>query len=528
MSTDTCWPLSQPSIAQLADGLRHDRDDKIHLTYAPYEPRDQEIQDIDEDEDMDVDEPPITPQKRPSPLPFPLSPVSNPTSSPSRKRQRTAGWQPPEHVPDFLPPFPTAAPPSPVSPPPLPLPEIEEQQQHQMLPPMLPPPLNIKLERPQLPPPLQSSAQQTMTSSAASDYLVQVPYSQSSLSSVPEWHLPPSSALPPSTHQLRNLSQAQSTPQTEHSLLAAYHYILTHPPPLHPLFPGRTTIPPTAAAVPIGPNTLLPSRHKVAMTLLYQTQALSRWEPADSLFGTAAPCSPRVAAIGPTYPVPIDEKEKNAPNKDLKFPPVPARPVGAPERIVPVVSQQGSRIPDLARHVLPVSAHQSFSTASSDFQSQPLIFSRTSRLSHPPILYRGTKALTYGQGIPAPWNSNPDGTSQPPPTPAVTKPSAKDALLNGKEKDKEKLDKEKDKSKDTNGQTKASVALPDAKLYATWDYEPKDCRIPLPTRTRTRMAAAAGSAYSAAASPSASTPAGGGLAAGSVSGLRSRSSSRIV
>ena len=303
---------------------------------------------------MDIDDPPITPQKRPSPRlpsppPFPLSPVSNPASSPSRKRQRTAGWQPPEHVPNFLPPFPTAAPPSPVSPPPPPLPEIEEQQQ--MLPPMLPP------LRPQLPPTTTTiqttTAQQTMTSSAASDYLVQVPYSQSSLSSVPEWHLPSSSTIIPS--QSRNVPQPLSTPQTEHSLLAAYHYILTHPPPLHPLFPGRTTIPPAAAGVPIGPNTLLPSRHKVAMTLLYQTQALSRWEPADTLFGTAAPCSPRAAAIGPTYPIPIDDKEKNTPNKEFKFPPVPARPVGAPERIVPAVSQQGSRIPDLARHVLPVS-----------------------------------------------------------------------------------------------------------------------------------------------------------------------------
>lgn len=301
---------------------------------------------------MVVDDPPSTPQKRPSPPLFPLSPVSNPASSPSRKRQRTAGWQPPGHVPDFLPPFPTAAPPSPVSPPPPPLPEIEEQHlHHQMLPPMLPP---LRPQLPQLPPTtLQTTAQQTMTSSAASDYLVQVPYSQSSLSSVPEWHLPSSSSAIPS--QSRNLPLPLSTPQTEHSLLAAYHYILTHPPPLHPLFPGRTTIPPAAAGVPIGPNTLLPSRHKVAMTLLYQMQALSRWEPADSLFATTAPCSPRVAAIGPTYPVPIDDKDKNTPNKEFKFPPVPARPVGAPERIAPAVSQQGSRIPDLARHVLPVS-----------------------------------------------------------------------------------------------------------------------------------------------------------------------------
>jgi hypothetical protein len=349
-----------------------------------------------------------------------------------------------------------------------------------------------------------------------------VPYSQSSLSSVPEWHLPSSiPSAPPLPSSSRNPPQPQPTPQADHSLLAAYHYILTHPPPLHPLFPGRTSIPPAAASVPIGPNTLLPSRHKVAMTLLYQTQALSRWEPADSLFATVAPCSPRVAAIGPTYPVPIDDK--NPATKDFKFPPVIARSVGAPERIAPVVSQQGSRIPDLARHVLPVSTPlflQTFSISECPFR-KPLIFSRTSRLSHPPILHRGPKPLTYGQGVPAPWNTIPESTVQPPPTPAVTKPGAKDALPNGK-----------DKAKDAHSPSKTAAALPDARLYATWDYEPKDYRIPLTvlSRARTRMASIAGSAYPAA-SPSASTPTaaagGGSTAVGSVGGLRSRSSSRI-
>ncbi|KAF8621464.1 hypothetical protein AX15_007758 [Amanita polypyramis BW_CC] len=509
--------------AQLAEGLRQDRDDRLHLTYAPYEPLEESDEEsVAEADQMEVDEEaplPIAPPKwlsprPPSLLPLPLSPVSNPTSSPSRKRPRTAGWQPPEHVPNFLPPFPTATPPSPVSPPP---PEAEE---HQMPPPMmppLPPPLNIKLERPQIPLPqslqtTQQLQQQTMTSSAASDYLVQVPYSQSSLSSIPEWHLP--SSVPPASRHASSRNPPQPTPQTEHSLLAAYHYILTHPPPLHPLFPGRTTIPASTATVPIGPNTLHPSRHKVAMTLLYQTQTLPRWEPADSAFATVGPCPPRVAAIGPTYPIPIpssDDKDKNSANKDFKFPPMLARPVGAPERIAPLVSQQGSRIPDLARHVLP-----------------PMIFSRTSRLSHPPILYRGQKPLTYGQGVPAPWNSNPSPSeaATQPPTPATAKPGAKDALTNGKEK-----------NKDANSQAK-SVVLPDAKLYATWDYEPKDYRAPLivPSRSRARIAGATSSTHLPTASPSVSSPlvtttgglAGTGATTGSVSGLRSRSSSRLV
>ncbi len=82
---------------------------------------------------------------------------------------------------------------------------------------------------------------QSLTSAAASDILVQVPYSQSSLSSVPEWHLP----TLPSLSSSHTRQVPLPTPQVEQSLLTAYHYILTHPPP--------TELPP-----------LNPSRHKVA------------------------------------------------------------------------------------------------------------------------------------------------------------------------------------------------------------------------------------------------------------------------
>ena len=43
---------------------------------------------------------------RPLTPPLPLSPISNP-STPRRKRPRSSGWNPPPHVPDFLPPFPS-------------------------------------------------------------------------------------------------------------------------------------------------------------------------------------------------------------------------------------------------------------------------------------------------------------------------------------------------------------------------------------------------------------------------------------
>lgn len=45
---------------------------------------------------------PVTPPPQPTTPPLPLSPISNP-SSPARKRPRTENWQPPDHIPSFLP-----------------------------------------------------------------------------------------------------------------------------------------------------------------------------------------------------------------------------------------------------------------------------------------------------------------------------------------------------------------------------------------------------------------------------------------
>lgn len=389
------------------------------------------------------------PPSRPNTPPLPLSPISNP-SSPQRKRPRVANWEPPEHIPDFLPPFPNMSEDRPPSPPfdPVPAPHIQ---------PTMPPPTQIPesttIEKP------SATLSQSLTSAAASDILVQVPYSQSSLSTVPEWHLPSGPPPPPPPRQNR-----LPTPQIEPSLLSAYHHILTHPPPAE--------LPP-----------LNPSRHKVAMALIHQTQTTPRWNPADSLYGSVGPCQPRVATIGPSYPVAVgdtsgagDSKGKGDGNdKDLKLPTTISRPVSGTERIAPFISQQTSRIPDLARHVLPVRIlfHISWIVIlhTSRVHFQPAIVARTSRLAHPPVLHRGSKPLIYGNGIPAPWNANavssgPDGV---PATPLVSKP--KDAPpVNGKD-------------------PPVKPVLPDARLYATWDYETKDFKVPLnlPSRGRNRM-----------------------------------------
>ncbi|KAF8966948.1 hypothetical protein BDZ97DRAFT_1806041 [Flammula alnicola] len=452
--------------SQLAEGLRQDRDDAIPLEYArcpsplldEVDSEEEEYSDggYEDDEsrsdalqtatdnhlrlgaqnstDMDVSASPgrRSPliRKRASPRPtippLPLSPISNP-SSPQRKRPRTSNWEPPEHIPDFLPPFPTVSDDIPAS-------TLDHPPTPHITPPTMPPPTHVPEVTIDKPPVTLS---QSLTTAAASDILVQVPYSQSSLSSVPEWHLP--SAPPSSSPQTRQAHLP--TPQIEPSLLSAYHYVLTHPPP--------PDLPP-----------LNPSRHKVAMALIKQTQSNPRWNLADTLFASVGPCPPRVATIQPSYPVAVgdtpgsDIKGKDGPDKDLKLPPTASRPVSASERIAPFISQQTSRIPELARHILP-----------------PAILTRTSRLSHPPVLHRGNKPLIYGSGIPAPWNANAvtSGPDSVLPTPLTSKPKEAPSA-NGKE-------------------SPVKPVLPDARLYATWDYEQKDFKVPLTPlpRSRNRM-----------------------------------------
>ena len=328
----------------LADGLKQGREDPIPLVYAPL-PDDLPSDDEDDEDDMVVDSanlelryPQATPllngtylsptslSKEPSNAvrsttpPLPLSPISNP-SSPPRKRQRTTSWQPPVHIPNFLPAFPadgnSADQPLPRSPP---------------MPPSQPPPL--KIERPPSPLP------QPSTPTYASDYFTSVPYDQSSLSSIPEWHLPAS--RPPRISQT-HLTRLP-TPQTQPTLISAYHHILTRPPP------------PTASAAN-------PSRHKVAMALLSLTRSSPRWEPPNTLYSSSAPCTPRIAVIGPTFPIligetpqgPGDQKAADAEReRKANLPSLPPRAVFLNERITPLITQQPSRIPELARHVLPV------------------------------------------------------------------------------------------------------------------------------------------------------------------------------
>jgi len=301
--------------------LSQDRGSTLLLEYRRYDPELQSDSDDDDDEDKTC--------RSPSPL-LPPSP---------RKRPRTAQWKPPSHVPAFLPPFPSSVEPPPSSIPSSPhtLPELQPAQ---LMPPPPLPPLSAPagIEKPALAPPVT----QAMTASTTTDYFDQVPYNQSSLSSVPEWHLP----TPPATASSRRPPKptpALPTLQTEPVLFKAYHHILTHRPPASP-----------------PPSTL--SRHKVAMAFLSQTQNLPRWDSPDTLFSTVAPCPSRVAVIGPSFPVAIHDRDfavngkiDTTKDKEFRFPPTIPRPVSGMERLTPLLGHQTNRIPELARHVLPVS-----------------------------------------------------------------------------------------------------------------------------------------------------------------------------
>ncbi|KAH7885876.1 hypothetical protein F5I97DRAFT_1809135 [Phlebopus sp. FC_14] len=369
----------------LADGLNNE-DVAIPLIYASL-PEDELMLDTEEDEDNSEDED------------APMESVDVPTE----KFSEPYHWHPASpHIPKFLPPFPDASrQPSP-SPTPLAHP--------------------VKMERPSSPLP------QHIASSTAADYVTQVPYSDSVLATTPQWHLPtPPTSFPASRSQAPRFP----TPATQPALFSAYHHILTHP--------VKDTGPPN------------PAKHKVAMALLSQMQNNPRWDAPDTLFANIVPCPPRVAPIGPSYAIAhstlADWRAGKDPDRDMErksaLPPAPPRPVFSNDKQVFLPSQQGSRLPELARQVLPGS-----------------VLARTSRLTHPPILQRGTQRLFYGPGISAPWNSSSSG----PGGKAIEDSST---MANGR------------------GAEAPAFTLPEAQMFATWEYEVKHFNEPLGRRGRT-------------------------------------------
>ncbi|RDX41285.1 hypothetical protein OH76DRAFT_1412256 [Lentinus brumalis] len=451
--------------AQLAVGLSHDEDDVTPLEWGPVPDAvaseeedeseydevntpsdelakadvmlvDNEDPDADGEEDVRVHEPPDALLKdslsrRRSTPPLPLSPVSNPSTPQSRKRRRTDNWQPPEYIPDWLPPFPTGEPPQATPAPAAPSDPAAMTNG------------SLKTERPDTPP-LQA---QVSTASSSADYHTVVPYDQSTLASVPTWHLP--SETPPLDTTFAKLEPP--LPAGQQLLLEAYHHILTHPPPAR------------VAAVN-------PGRYRVALALIQQMDKYNRWDAPTTLYGSTAPNPPRVTAMPPSYAVPIAKrpgagtpdssgsgKESGEKEEEKRaLPGAYTRHIAPPESVTPMLSKPMSRIPALAKDVLPQT-----------------VYIRSSRIQHPPVLQRGNQKLTYGPGVNAPWNSSFNPTPAAPPAAGKGKDGAANGLPNGK-----------DKGGDKGADGEKPRVLPDARLYATWNYEQKRFDEPLVVRRR--------------------------------------------
>ena len=289
------------SVGYLGEGLVPN-DDPIPLSYAPLLEDVSIINAVAEDDEEADDE------LSDAGGSLPLEPVDRFTEPLSYRQHPIAPF-----TPDFLPPFPDAS--QPRSPSPAPAPHA------------------VKMERP------SSPLTQHITSITAGDYLIQVPYSESVLANTPSWHLPSQSSA---TRTSKSQPPRFPTPSTQQALLAAYHHILTHP-----------------VSQPGPPN---PAKHKVAMTLLSQIQNNTRWDAPPTLYANVVPCPPRIATIGASYPIAHSTLEDIRSGKDVDkdsdkrpmLPPAPPRPVFSNDKPVFLASQQSSRLPELARQVLPV------------------------------------------------------------------------------------------------------------------------------------------------------------------------------
>ncbi|KAF8480695.1 hypothetical protein JB92DRAFT_3149286, partial [Gautieria morchelliformis] len=392
--------------AAVSEGLKQDHSDAMQLVYAPIPDGDVAWASEDEDEgqaladlDMVLEATPMSIHEKDMSVSFdaarssePHADLSSPHLPPSpispphaRKRARTSNWKPPEHIPDFLPPFPGHV----VSPPPSPLHETvtlhgEPTQSNEeataphlaarvsispasiTLTPLKPDP---KSELDSQPVNRPSSPPLPASSTTSSSYFTSVPYEHSSLASAPEWHLP--KPLP----HLSSLPVSSTLP----ALLSSHSYLQSSSlsaPTLQP------------------PN---PLRHSLAMMLLGLSSRA--YSPAATLFAssntnTCAPVPHRAVPL-PAHAIPLDKNGKAnfniSPQKGILPVPPPewhARSVAGPVALVNSTTVQGSRIPTLARTML-----------------SPPVIARTTRLIPPPPLLRNDQKLLYGPPVPAPWNT---------------------------------------------------------------------------------------------------------------------------
>jgi hypothetical protein len=333
--------------AVLSQGLREDRDDAFQLFYAPLPDDLHQVEDQDRlhetSSDIEMDEPldgasvalgsdrHIPPEASSSSQADSSVPLQSSSSLPRSQEFRLPPSPP--NIPDHLPPLPRTS---------VYTDDPEQRSSSPMQ--IIPPVSHASMPRPDkslatAAGPAGPALQASMQASAA-DYTTPVPYDSSTLRDVAEWHLPQPYPLPSAPKP----STALPTPQMQPSLFAAYHHVLTHP-------PSKTS----AQA----PN---PSRHRIALGLMAENERMPRWEPPDTLFGTSAPPMPQIARMPPSHPMAITNPPQSPrnetapdPSKEKVLPSMQARALVGNDRLVPLITQQQSRIPELSREILPVS-----------------------------------------------------------------------------------------------------------------------------------------------------------------------------
>lgn len=257
----------------------------------------------------------------------PPSPASD-ISSASKKRARSPeddappdkrprfseSTPPPPEVPQFLPPFPFKAPDE--------APLVEDTS---------------AIDRGPTPPPLPTTS--------TADYRSSIPYEQSSLAEVPEWHLPEPLAVEPAP-----------TRQSSHlALLTAYHFLLSDP-----------------NAVPAPSSN--PARHKLAMQ--FRDLLAESAVPPDSIFSLSDPPFPRIRAPLPSHARAVDPALRDALTRE--FPPAATRPAVPAAPLSSSMSFHSSRLPLLSRTAVSVSK----SASSAPLCSLVSAFSARARVSH--------------------------------------------------------------------------------------------------------------------------------------------------
>ncbi|KAL1687418.1 hypothetical protein GGG16DRAFT_116995 [Schizophyllum commune] len=454
--------------AHLADGLKQDHDDTIPLVYAPLDPdadyptSDSESEEEEipaqrsEAEPMDTTHgsereegqpPALDPQHRVS---SPRLQLPTPPSPHPHKRHKKNGWNAPDYVPSFLPPFPKPANDEDVDPLELEsaLPSRAQSTQPELAP-------TVKVENLPLPLPPPTAA---MSSSTDYTELNPIPYSQSSLGSLQEWHLP---SAPPDPDA--DPSSAVDGRPSNRSKLLGHPHFLTMKASAYVINNKRdvqlpdTTVQTSSSGVHTIPMSTQ-GRHAVLLTLQSAlnnapSTSMRHFDVPDTLYGAVQPDTrgSAVGRVGGGYPIPVGTIKAGGASAPMKREGSGHHGKGHNDKNKPqppkwpITMSRSTLPPDRGVAEMSTSLEGKLDNIASDVLS-PNVHRRITHLGHPLALTRanGNPAF-FGPGFLAPWSSGPS-------------------------KDDDKSEKQEDKER----------VAPDARLYTTWEYEIKKPSSSLP------------------------------------------------